>query len=204
MEPFSEWRSKVQEVWTTDKVHGLVRLGCLLVLFLKFLSLSNLLIPDRLNKRTKMNCIEVYVIVKSVLLFVLVWLPNSGTKWLAIYLVAEMILYRFQRILFRDLGPRFGLPLGPLPRSLLLLIVNLAEVTFAFALFYRLAFSKLGPWEAIISSALVVGTVDHPRAEPVSELVAIQMGLNELVAIQVALNFLLIAIFLSNIMATRR
>ncbi len=110
-----------------------------------------------------------------------------------------MLLYRFQRILFVDLGPGFGLPLGPLPRSLLLLILNLAEVTFAFALFYRLTLSNWGPWEAIINSALVVGTVDHPKVVPAD----IQMTLNELVAIQIALNFLLIAIFLSNIMARR-
>ncbi len=199
MEPLWKWRNKVQEVWTTDTVHGIVRLGCLLVLVLQFLSLSNLIIPDRFSDRVKMNCIEVYVIVKSVLLFVLVLVPNCVTKWLAIYLVAEMLLYRFQRILFVDLGPGFGLPLGPLPRSLLLLILNLAEVTFAFALFYRLTLSNWGPWEAIINSALVVGTVDHPKVVPAD----IQMTLNELVAIQIALNFLLIAIFLSNIMARR-
>ncbi len=82
MEPLWKWRNKVQEVWTTDTVHGIVRLGCLLVLVLQFLSLSNLIIPDRFSDRVKMNCIEVYVIVKSVLLFVLVLVPIASPNGL--------------------------------------------------------------------------------------------------------------------------
>jgi hypothetical protein len=97
-----------------------------------------------------------------------------------------MYLYHFTIILSEKLFP----PPASVKRSLLLFLFNLVEVTLTFAIFYQLCLG-LSSTDAIIQSTLVFSTLGYP---PEAKGMA---------AIQSVLDFLLVAIFLSNIVARK-
>ncbi|MBB4373445.1 hypothetical protein GGD63_006268 [Bradyrhizobium sp. cir1] len=139
---------------------------------------------------------DLYIVIKFVLLLAFIWLPH---EWLwvaaivAAYLLIEMFVYRF--------GTLFRLPNHPraesVEESLLYFIFNIGEVILTFTVFYRLT---PGVCEAnathiacvartISWACLVLGTAGYPDK-------AIGVA-----ALQVVLDFLLVAIFLSTIVA---
>jgi hypothetical protein len=79
-------------------------------------------------------------------------------------------------------------------RSLLLFILNVAELLIAFAIFYRVWFG-LRVGEAIVNAILVFGTVGYFKDKIADRMV----DTSALVAGQILLDFLLLAIFLATL-----
>lgn len=133
--------------------------------------------------------IECYVVAKCALLLFLIFMVPQEWVWVAFsfasYLMMEMFLYRFRTLLFGTFDPPIvGEPYS-VYRSILLFIFNASEVILTFAICYRW-FDVSDP---IKRSLLVFGTAGYPEQ-------AIGPA-----AFQIGVDFLLVAIFLSTIIA---
>jgi hypothetical protein len=104
---------------------------------------------------------------------------------IAIYFLVSIIVYLLNVVLLDH--KVFGEVRSP-ERSLILFILNVAQVVLIFAIFYRSKLPDLGALDALVVALLVFGTVTLPN-EAVAEPIA---------AIQVAADFMLLAVFLAH------
>jgi hypothetical protein len=97
------------------------------------------------------------------LLAIVVWptRPSPGWQVVVLYFLYELFLNLFHIIFVGKL--RVIQPTASVERSLLLFLVNSAQIVLAFAVFYRGALG-IGPVEAIVNSLLIFGTDSHPIA----------------------------------------
>ena len=185
---WKEWRDGLQKIWTAPNLHGIERLVGIGVFVLKTFILTELirLLPwNRKDKRKGLP--DLYVVLVTAFLFILLVLPPSAwSVGFAIYFLASIIVYLLNVVL---LSKVFGRVLSP-ERSLILLILNVAQVVLIFAIFYRLELrEELEGWrDALVDAVLVLGTVAVPfplKARPIA-------------AVQVAIDFMLLAVFLAH------
>jgi hypothetical protein len=128
----------------------------------------------------------VYVVAVTVLLVILLaWFPSA---WIAAYFLGSIIVYLLNVVLLDH--KVFGAPRSP-ERSLILFIINIAQVVLIFAIFYRWKIPNLGAPDALIDAVLIFGTVSLPDQ--------INMEARSIAAIQVATDFILLAVFLAHI-----
>lgn len=122
-------------------------------------------------------------------LFLLLWFAD---RWptvsflIAFYFLASVIVYLLNVVLLSKV-------LGDIlsrERSLILLILNIAQVMVIFAIFYRWKLPNLGFWEALIDAVFVFGTVSLP--------LEIERGAKPFAAFQTAIDFMLLAVFLAH------
>jgi hypothetical protein len=156
------------------------------------------------NKRRRRiwrdNLIDGYCIVQLIVLVaMLVWFRwPCLNRFVAKYVLFEIYLNLFS-IFFLPRQTEIGIPKPSDPptavnepstrveRSILLLFVNVLQVTLAFAIFYRIANPCILPSGAFWNAALVFGTVNTPPGIP-----------SYLVAMQVFFDFLLVAPILAS------
>jgi len=155
-----------------DHSRGLERLVRYSLLVLRPLSFQYWLIslfPDqRPSGRARRDlAVDVSVVSQAILVLGLLFLAPAtlvaAAEWLVGYLLFCLYLSLTNILLFSNI-PSVNAPTTSATRSVLLLGVNLLQVTFTFALFYR-ADLNLDPTRAIFGSFLVLGTVGLP-ADP--------------------------------------
>jgi hypothetical protein len=125
-------------------------------------------------------------VVTAVLGFFLWWSSSLGAG-VAFYFLASIIVYLLNVVLLDH--KVFSDPRSP-ERSLILFIINVAQVVLIFAIFYRWEVPSLGPLDAFIDAVLVFGTVSLPKE--------IEDGARLIAAGQVATDFILLAVFLAH------
>jgi len=130
---------------------------------------------------------DCYVSLVTVFLFILlVWSP-SWSFAVAIYFLGSIIVHLLNVVLVDH--KVFGGVSSP-ERSLILFILNVAQVVLIFAIFYRLELSEeLEGWRnALVDALLVLGTVAVP----------FPLKARSIAAVQVAIDFMLLAVFLAH------
>jgi len=131
--------------------------------------------------------VEFCILFELLLLAIMLYLPREKSSvycWIAAYLVFGLFVTLFNIVFVGKLDKALP-PTASIERSLLLFIINAAEIVVAFAIFYRHA-SGYSADEAFFNSLLVFGTIGYPA-----------QGNHYIVASQIALDFVFLAIFLS-------
>lgn len=202
---------KICDLWKADEVHGIELLWDSGLLALRCVSVSYWSKDDGLNwfldKRGISNTriwrdslVDLYCIFQLVVLLGVLFCFRSPrlSSWVAAYVLFEIYLNLFN-IVFLSRRSEIGLsqssktpvainePSTSVERSILLLFVNVLQVTVAFAVFYRGSIQGLIPSDAFRDAVFVFGTLGSPLNAP---------GL--LVALQVFLDFLLVAVILGS------
>jgi hypothetical protein len=183
---YAVWQSTLQRIRKSEEVQGIEKGACVLFQGLRIISISHWFIHT-------WKGIERYVfgrLVVLVLLLVIVPQDHLWGNWVVffftIYILFELYTVHFQ-IMF--LSKFVAAPPKSAERSLLLFILNVAELLIAFAIFYRGRFG-LRVGEAITNATLVFGTIGYRN-----DIVDIP----PIVAVQILLDFLLLAIFLATL-----
>jgi hypothetical protein len=147
------------------------------------------------NQSCSERVVEFYVVAKLIIFIVLINLPPpcfSVSVGIAIYLLAELYVAFLNIVFLTKLLPSSAPSASTTPpsleRLLILVLLNAAEVTIAFALFYRVT-CGLKPLQAIAYSVQVFGTVGTPVKDNENGLYV--------VAFQIAADFILLGIFLT-------
>jgi hypothetical protein len=117
----------------------------------------------------------------TVALAILFWTTPPGSVLIASYLLFSIIVYLLNVVLLDH--KVFGAPRSP-ERSLILFILNVAQVVLIFAIFYSPFVVSRPP---LVEALLVFGTINFPTEAPY------------LAAFQVAADFMLLAVFLAHI-----
>jgi hypothetical protein len=172
-----EWWGGLRKVWTDlHYIERYVGVGLFLLKTLVPTELIWLFIWNWKEKRKWLP--DVYVVVVTVLLGILLaCFPNVG---IAIYFLASIIVYLLNVVVLDH--KVFGAPRSP-ERSLILFILNIAQVVLIFAIFYNsLGVSK----PPLVEALLVFGTINFPPEAP------------SMAAFQVAIDFMLLAVFLAH------
>jgi hypothetical protein len=182
------WRITRNEINTT--VNGLewVVLHC--ISSLRLLSASFWLPQPWLKITDKRDPFtEAYVLFVFLILSVILFCSERIAIWQLIivtYILCELLVTLSAILLLRKL-PSAG-PLVSIERSLILLLVNAAEITVAFAIFYRHLLS-LSPIEALFGSVKVFATIGTPEIN--------NEEWKHVFIAQVACNFLFLAVFVT-------
>ena len=194
------YRSRLKKI-DESEVEGLERYFDVLLCSLNTLSILYWLLMIRfkdLRQEQKLTrlYVEVYVLAKIAVLFGLLQFPGTISCLLAMYLLADLYVALLLVVFVAKHVPgSFPLISGSRPsleRLLILLMGNVAEVTLAFALFYRMTLAEdPGPWRAIAYSIQVLGTVGTPPDRTGSVLFVVSW--------QIVLDFVLLAIFLARL-----
>jgi hypothetical protein len=190
-----QWQGKLKEIKADSKKAGIEKMARVLLYFVRIVCLSELIswaVVGRPkhnddDQRRDLTLIDCYVAGKTLFLLVLVILPDH---WLSIlvasYLLAELYVAILNIVLIGTATPDER-PLS-IPRSLILAILNVLQITLTFALYYR-ATLNLDPGPAIAGSFQVFGTVGTPIPPETKD------G-SYVVALQLALDFVFIVLFL--------
>lgn len=208
------WKRKIHDLWKADQIHGieLVFGSCLLALryisfsyWSKDVLLKWLLewrdISDQRSRRVwRDNLIDNYCLLQLLVLFVILcWFAWSATGWfVATYILFEIYLNLFSIFFLsrqRRIGPpkpsdrllAVNEPSTSVERSIILIFVNVLQVTVSFGIFYKKVMPGLTPSGAFANAVLVLGTVGTPSGAPPL-----------LVASQIGLDFLLVALILGS------
>jgi hypothetical protein len=139
--------------------------------------------------------VEFYIVAELALLVGLLCVPEHISVvacWIAVYVMYCLYVNLFNIVFVGkliDIQP----PTLSIERSLLLFVINAAQIVTAFAILYRFHF-QFGPGPALFYSLLVFGTIGHPvdTNSPTGLFTGAFV-----VGAQIALNFVFIAIFLS-------
>jgi hypothetical protein len=157
---------------SNDPSRGLERLVRYALLLLRPLSFHYWLIslfPDpRSSGRSQRDlAVDISVVTQTALVIGLLFLAPASfltfAQWLSGYLLFCLYLGLMNIVFFAAI-PEIASPPSSVSRSVILIGMNLLQVTFSFALFYR-AELDLEPTRAAFGSFLVLGTVGLP-AEP--------------------------------------
>src|SRR5262249_32332238 len=139
--------------------------------------------------------VEIYVFGRLLILFLLLVIVPLNHLWgdwvvsfIAMYVLFELYVVLFQ-ITFLSKFEFVAKPKS-VERSLLLFIINVAEVVIAFAIFYRVVYG-LRVGKAIENAILVFGTIGFRKDEIVDT--------SSIVSVQIVLDFLLLAVFLATL-----
>jgi hypothetical protein len=189
---FTRWLDDLHEVRSAGLTGWLERVFLFVLVLQRPISLAYWLTSPIPNvggsRRHRDGRVEVYVLAWLVLLGLL-WAFTPGSwVWLAAvlawYLLWEMFHSLFS-ITFLGKLREVNEPPSSVERSLILLLVNAAQLLLAFALLYRHEFGFTAA-ESLGWSALVLGTVSYPSETGTTSPV---------VVIQICLDLLFIALF---------
>ena len=144
--------------------HGLERLVRYALILLRVFSVQYWLIALFPDRRRRDIAVDVSVLAQCLGAWLLWWLAPSSwlcpasaaTAYLLVCLYLSLI-----NIIFFSAVPSVNEPTTSSTRTLLLLALNVLQVTFTFALFYRTAL-QLSPRQALFGSFLVLGTLGVP------------------------------------------
>ena len=143
---------------------------------------------DASQRKRRDIAVDISVVVQCIAV-VFLWrlVPSSWlgpARTLAVYLLFCLYL-SLLNILFFSAMPSVNRPSTSAARSLVLLIINLLQVTFTFALFYR-AELCLSPAAALFGSFLVLGTIGTPESAATAN--------TAIVPLHILCNFVLLAV----------
>lgn len=178
-------------LWRNPRIKGLERLFDSTLLLLRFFSISYYLKRFLSGSRRgwRSSVIDLYCVFELVVLVVLLagdWGPRTE-QILSLYILFEIYLNIFN-IIFIGKFPEINAPPVSIERSILLLFMNVVQVTIAFAVFYAHAFG-LSPVDAFFYAVLVLGTIGYP--------VAASGWSGLLVSLQVFMDLVLLILLLS-------
>jgi hypothetical protein len=196
--PVLSWVNVLKKI-LASKIYGIEFLGSFIVASLRILSLSFWIVTYAFSGATpkqdaqKDAVTELYVIGALIILLALLFWPNHYylSPAIAVYILAESFVSIFFIVLLAKPEPK-GPPVALSPisteRSLLLFLINAAQITVAFAIFYRAIFEN-DPEAALLQSVLVFATIATPVLSPGAGMY--------IVICHIACNFVFLAIFLS-------
>jgi len=196
-----EFRRTLHRIWHTKEITGAERLIAWTSYFTRIFSIPFwLLIPFEVESEDanteRHPRIEAYLTCELLALIAVLLVATKCpviSVAVAIYFLWQIYLALLEIVFVSKLT--FMKPeVISVERSLLLFVINAAEIVVAFAIFYRTALCY-SPGAAVVNSLLVFGTVGHPlNGNP--SLVAQDWG-GVVVSAQLVCDFLFIAIFLS-------
>src|SRR5215471_5596906 len=188
----TEWWGDLRKIWKADELQGIERPVDVILFVLKTLTLTELIQLLGWNWKDKLTSFpDWYVFGVTVFLGILLRWSPSWSFWprclsvvIAIYFLGSVMVYLLNVVLLDH--KVFGDPRSP-ERSLILFILNVAQVVLIFAILYSSWLPNLGSGEALVDAVLVFGTV------------SLQKGVEpKLAAIQVAIDVMLLAVFLAH------
>lgn len=203
---YSKWHADIKVFRKTPEVWGVEKWFDLLLLWLRFGSFSYWMkeyiaaadslssSPNKQNRKKRQDiAVEKYILIQLTALCV--WFVNIYAGVLvAIYVWYELFLNLFAIVfiakgigLKNDIDESVAEKSSSSERSLLLALVNMIQIVWVFAIFYKTNDSGLSYAEALFSSALVFATIGHPG------------DAYWLVMFQIFFGFAFIAVFLSRL-----
>jgi len=190
-----EWWRNLLKIWPASNLHGIEKPVGVVLFVLKTLTLTELIALLAWNWKGKRKWLpDVYVgIVIVVLGFLLARFPSVV---IASYFLASIMVYLLNVVLldYKVFGDPdhsgWASAVRSPERSLILFILNVAQVVLIFAIFYRWKLPSLEACDALVDAFLVFGTVSLP--EKIGE------GAKGMAAFQVATDFMLLAVFLAH------
>ena len=150
MPAHSIYVSQLQRVWGNASAQRyredslLVRAAMTVLILLRVLSLANLKYLFASDSRLRRNFSEFYVALSALILWGLLTQPQRVPRWrgfVAAYVVAEMVIYRLYFLLVKSRDDKWSAI--RLRGSLVLAIVNMAEVVLGFGVMYQ-SFACIG------------------------------------------------------------
>jgi hypothetical protein len=182
----TEWCGDLKKIYVTPEVRGIERVFDLTIFALMIVTLSQI-IQFFWGRRGQgpSYFVDVYVLAAIIVLGCLLWV-SDGVPWVSAgvagYLLGSTIIVLFNVLFLTKLS--FIGPVASNERTLLLFILNVAQVVLAFAIFYRLKL-HIPASDALFNTLLVFGTVGYP------------LEAEAIVGLQIAIDFLLLALFLA-------
>ncbi|MGC3971018.1 MAG: hypothetical protein QM775_27890 [Pirellulales bacterium] len=152
-----------KKLWNHDTTKGLERLFDTALLLFRRISLSYLLKRSTEGEWEKLRTplVDAYCVLQFVVLGgLLMWGGGICSIVVTCYVLFEIYLNLFNIVFIGKFSAINGPPKS-IERSILLLLLNVLQVTMAFAVFYKYTCS-LSVLEAFFSSSLVLGTVGYP------------------------------------------
>ncbi len=182
----AEWWSDLGRIYVTPEVRGIERTFDLIICALKITPLSQIIqfFWGRRDQGPTLF-IDMYVVVATILLGGLLWVSDV-VPWLSAgvagYILASAIIILLNVLFLSKLS--FIGPAASNERTLLLFMLNVAQVVLAFAIFYRLTL-HIPARRALFEAVGVFGTISYPK------------GVNAIVGLQIVIDFMLLAVFLA-------
>lgn len=210
---FTKLIGQIKQAWekapqgSYQEESALMRLLITVVVAARFLSPANL--KDVSGAAAwQRNFMDVYVtgwLACLVVFLILPGQPATWQGWLAAYLLAEVIHYRFYFVLIKGWNEPWTE--GKLRRSLVLALVNVIQIVVAFAIVFR-SFGHIGPpgtraedaipldpVEAVYFSTITFGTVGF------GDLIPLDSGSQILVMTEVAAGMLTLVLLIPLVLA---
>lgn len=191
----AEIRGHLRTLWSADsEIHGLELLWDTALLILRFASASYWLrsrLPSSNDPRrfVRNNAIDAYCVFQFFVLLML--LPTCFGRAVDSVIVGYVLFEIYLNVLnivFIGKIRAVNAPPASVERSILLLLLNVLEVLFAFAVLYR-DWLQLSTVDAFFKATLVLGTIGYPEAPGRWVL---------LIALQVLLDLVLVVLLLSS------
>ena len=182
----AEWWSDLGKIFMTPEVRGIERTFDLIICALKIATLSQI-IQFFWGRRDQgpTHFVDMYVLVATILLGGLLWVSDV-VPWLSAvvagYILVSTIIVLLNVLFLSKLS--FIGPVASNERTLLLFMLNVAQVVLAFAIFYRLTL-HIPARHALFEAVGVFGTISYPK------------GANAIVGLQIVIDFMLLAVFLA-------
>ena len=136
-------------------------------------------VRPQIRRQRRDTFVDWSVIVQFGLAIVLWWLTpylKSVAAWLSIYLLLVLYVSLLNILLFGGV-PVVSRPSASTSRSLVLLLLNCAQLIFHFAVFYQVCL-MLEPLPALVGAFAVFGTVGMPAGGETSLVLAAQIILD--------------------------
>lgn len=185
----------IQTLWREGQVYGLELVVDLLLLILRYLSISYWLrarLPEATEPKRAVRdiVIDAYSIFELIVLLVLLLANPFGpvlNTVIAAYILFEIFLMLLNIIFIGKFGG-INAPPASVERSILLFGLNVLQVVVAFFIFYR-DWLGLSSVDAFFKAVLVLGTIGYPKVS--GNLVLV-------VALQVFLDLILIVLLIGS------
>jgi hypothetical protein len=182
--PNDKWyEGNIVRLWRSP-AQGLELWFCTTLLALRYASVSYALKRVWRTSPRRNTWVDVYCLLELALL---IWLLCTEPRFpklpscVAAYIVFEAYLNLFN-IAFVGKNENITRPPLSIERSIILMLLNAAQVTFAFAVFYK----TYGVADPLYNAVLVIGTIGAPA----------DVLVHSIVAAQVASDILLLVLFL--------
>ena len=188
LKDFASFRAK-------PNVYGIERLFVSAILLLRLASSSywfrSYLPSARGDRRwVRDNAIDLYCVVQVLALVVLlvVWARHLFAVWIGAYILFDLFLV-LANVIFVGKFPDLQARPASIERTIILLLLNVLVVVFAFAIFYRYTL-RLGISSAVFHATLVLGTVGYATG--------LQGSAQLLIACQIGFDLILTVLLLSS------
>lgn len=195
----ARWWQRYLKIYHSPQVEGLEKLADLCFHFLRITVVSDWIrfwLHDvKLDRRSRDGVIEVFISLELILLIILLFYPQERSiipSIIASYIIYCLFVNLFNIVFVGKLGVLS--PTSSVERSLLIFVINVAEIVVAFSILYRYWFI-IDPVQALFYALIVFGTIGHPVETDPLKPHAYDGAL--LVGTQIAVDVIFLAIFLS-------